>query len=234
MPLTDQTPVMVLSDHYLAVAVRTVDPGEFDFDAVTVDRGALLSEADLDALKEPYLRFKITDSGISPRAIPGHPNAVYTATSNEHNERGTISEDKGVRTAQVDKRMRKLDTALSEMAAPAWYGPSEAEITCICWGTTIGPLSEAVDRFNADRGRDAANVLHFSELWPLPTDAVNEALDRAGRLVAVEVNATAQLAALLRAQTGRSVDDTLLRYDGRAFTPEYILRILGIRHRLGR
>jgi 2-oxoglutarate ferredoxin oxidoreductase subunit alpha len=227
-----QTPVMVLSDHYLAVAQRTVDPEEFDFDAVTVDRGALLTEADLDALEEPYQRFKITESGISPRAIPGHPNAVYTATSNEHNESGMISEDKGDRIAQVDKRMRKLDTALSEIAPPAWYGPSEADTTCICWGTTIGPLREAVDRFNSAGG--SANVLHFSELWPFPTDAVNEALDRAGRLVAVEVNATAQLASLIRAQTGRSVDDTLLRYDGRAFTPEYILRMLGTRDRLGR
>jgi 2-oxoglutarate ferredoxin oxidoreductase subunit alpha len=70
-------------------------------------------------------------------------------------------------------------------------------------------------------------VLHFQDLWPFPTAAVNAALDRAGRVVAVEVNATAQLATLIRAQTGRSVDGTLLRYDGRAFTPEYILDRLG-------
>jgi 2-oxoglutarate/2-oxoacid ferredoxin oxidoreductase subunit alpha len=220
-----QTPVLVLSDHYLAVAVRTVDPEAFDFDAVHIDRGALLSEADLDAMQEPYRRFKITESGISPRAIPGHPKAVYTAASNEHNERGTISEEPDVRTSQVDKRMRKLVAATAEMAAPAWYGPSGAEITCVCWGTTIGPLCEAVDRFNAAGG--SANVLHFQDLWPLPADAVNEALDRAGRLIAVEVNATAQLATLIRAQTGRSMDGTLLRYDGRPFTPEYILERLG-------
>ena len=220
-----QTPVLVLSDHYLAVAVRTVEPTALDFDAVHIDRGALLSEADLDAMQEPYRRFQITESGISPRALPGHPKAVYTATSNEHNERGTISEDPEVRTAQVDKRMRKLVAATADMAAPAWYGPSEAEITCVCWGTTIGPLREAVDRLNAAGG--SANVLHFQDLWPLPTDAVNEALDRAGRLIAVEANATAQLATLIRAQTGRSMDGTLLRYDGRPFTPEYILDRLG-------
>jgi 2-oxoglutarate ferredoxin oxidoreductase subunit alpha len=232
-----QTPVLVLSDHYLAVAVRTVDPEAFDFDAVSIDRGALLSKADLDALEEPYLRFKITESGVSPRAIPGHPKAVYTSTSNEHNERGMISEEPADRVAQVDKRMRKLDAAVGEIAAPAWYGPAEAELTCVCWGTTVGPLREAVERYNAARRRagagGSANVLHFTELWPFPTDAVNEALDRAGKLVAVEVNATAQLATLIRAQTGRAMDDTLLRYDGRAFTPEYILRMLDIRRMLG-
>ena len=210
----------------------------FDFDAVHIDRGALLSQADLDGLEEPYLRFKITEAGVSPRAIPGHPKAVYTATSNEHNQRGMISEDKDDRTAQVDKRMRKLAAARTEMAGPSWYGPADAEITCMCWGTTIGPLREAVDRFNAPPSLGghggSANILHFSELWPLPIDAVNEALERAGRLISVEVNATAQLATLIRAQTGRAVDGTLLRYDGRAFTPEYILRMLGIRDRLGR
>jgi 2-oxoglutarate ferredoxin oxidoreductase subunit alpha len=221
-----QTPALVLSDHYLAVAVRTIDVEEFDFEAVRIDRGELLSEADLDALQEPYLRYKITASGVSPRAIPGHPKAVYTATSNEHIESGMITEEMSDRTAQVDKRMRKQAVAMAEMAAPAWYGPADAEITCMCWGTTIGPLSEAVDRFNAEGGR-SANVLHFSELWPLPADAVNEALDRAGRLISVEVNATAQLATLIRAQTGRAVDGTILRYDGRAFTPEYILDRLG-------
>jgi 2-oxoglutarate ferredoxin oxidoreductase subunit alpha len=220
-----QTPALVLSDHYLAVAVRTVDVESFDFDAVHIDRGALLGKADLDALQEPYRRFAITASGVSPRAIPGHPRAVYVASSNEHDERGAITEDMSMRTAQVDKRMRKLAAATAEMAAPAWYGPADAETTCACWGTTYGPLCEAVDRYNAAGG--SANVLHFQDLWPFPTAAVNAALDRAGRVVAVEVNATAQLATLIRAQTGRSVDGTLLRYDGRAFTPEYILDRLG-------
>ena len=75
----------------------------------------------------------------------------------------------------------------------------------------------------APGGNTRANMLHMSDLWPFPVDAVNEALKRAHRVVAVEVNATAQLATLIRAQSGRAVDDTLLRYDGRSFTPEYIL-----------
>jgi 2-oxoglutarate ferredoxin oxidoreductase subunit alpha len=218
-----QTPVLVLSDHYLAVAQRTVDLEAFDFKAVTIERGALLSGAELDALQEPYRRFQITPSGVSPRAVPGHPNAVYTSTSNEHSERGMITEEPDERTAQVNKRARKMTGMATEIHAPLLYGPPEAEVTYICWGSTFGPLREAVDRMNVSQGGSLANVLHFFELWPFPTKAVHGALERAKKTVAVEVNSTAQLATLIRANTGRSVDGVLLRYDGHAFTPGSIL-----------
>jgi len=88
----------------------------------------------------------------------------------------------GMRTAQVDKRMRKMTAATGEMSAPALYGPPKADVTCVCWGTTYGPLREAVDRLNAGGGTRAngthANMLHMSDLWPFPADAVNDALER--------------------------------------------------------
>ena len=59
---------------------------------------------------------------------------------------------------------------------------------------------------------------------PLGSQAVSEALETASNLVCVEANATAQLATLIRAQTGLAVDRTILRYDGRPFSPEYIVR----------
>jgi 2-oxoglutarate ferredoxin oxidoreductase subunit alpha len=60
-------------------------------------------------------------------------------------------------------------------------------------------------------------------LWPFPAKAVTAALESARQVVAVEVNATAQLATLIRSQTGRRVDGTILKYDGRAFTPEDVV-----------
>ncbi len=217
-----QTPALVLSDHYLAVAVRTLELDGFDFEAVEIDRGALLSAADLDALEGEYLRYRITDSGVSPRAVPGHPRAVYVAAGNEHDERGAITEEPEMRTAQVGKRQRKLIGMTGEMSGPYRYGPQEAEVAFVGWGSTYGPLREAVDRLNAEQtGR--ANLLHFVDLWPFPTEAVTAALKSARRLIGVENNATAQLATLIRANTGQTMDDTILRYDGRAFTPEYIM-----------
>ncbi len=233
-----QTPALVLSDHYLAVAVRTLELDAFDFDAVEIDRGELLSEAELDALDEDYLRYRITESGVSPRAAPGHPKAVYVATGNEHEESGAVTEEPEMRRAQVEKRQRKLMGMAEEMAGPQRYGPDEADVTFVCWGSTYGPLREAVDRLNNGQGglngrkqrglsgrkqMAQANMLHFVDLWPFPVEAANVAFDQAQRLVAVEVNATAQLATLIRSQTGRQMDSAILKYDGRAFTPEYIL-----------
>lgn len=217
-----QTPALVLSDHYLAVAVRSLELDAFDFDAVEIDRGELLSETDLDALEGTYLRYRLTASGVSPRALPGHPKAVYVAASNEHDERGTITEEPEMRIAQMDKRMRKMTGMAQEMSGPSRYGPQEAEITFVCWGSSYGPLREAVDRLNADQPA-RANLLHFTDLWPFPAAAATAALQLARRVVAVEVNATAQLATLIRSQTGFTVHDRILKYDGRPFTPEYII-----------
>jgi len=169
--------------------------------------------------------------------VPGHPKAVYVAAGNEHDESGAITEEPEMRTAQVEKRQGKLVGMAGEMSGPLRYGPPEAVVTFLSWGSTYGPLREAVDRLNAGLGRrpspnsgtGRANLLHFVDLWPFPTEAVTAALESARRVVAVEVNATAQLATLIRSQTGRQMDGTILKYDGRAFTPEYIIRVLSER-----
>jgi len=217
-----QTPALVLSDHYLAVGYRTVEPDALDFDEIHIDRGALLTRDELDTLQEPYRRYRITESGISPRAVPGHPNAVWVSTANEHDEYGAISEDAANRTAQVDKRTRKMEGADQEVEGPSWYGPEEAEVTFLCWGSTYGPLREAVDRLNGERpGR--VNMLHFSALDPFPLEATEAALEHAKRTIMVEGNSTGQMETLLRARIGRPVDSAIRKYDGRSFTPEYIV-----------
>jgi 2-oxoglutarate ferredoxin oxidoreductase subunit alpha len=218
-----QTPALVLSDHYLAVAYRTVEMDALDFDEIYIDRGALLSQEELEALNEPYRRFQVTESGISPRAVPGHPNAIWVTTANEHDEYGAISEDAANRVTQVDKRARKMTGAEADIPGPSLYGSEEADVTFLGWGSTYGPLREAVDRINEDQP-GKANMLHFSALHPFPLEATEAALERARRTVIVEGNSTGQIETLLRARMGRSVDGAIHKYDGRAFTPEYIVR----------
>jgi 2-oxoglutarate ferredoxin oxidoreductase subunit alpha len=69
-------------------------------------------------------------------------------------------------------------------------------------------------------------MIHFSEVFPLPDltafDYV-EVLKRAGRTICIENNATGQFARLLRDETGYSVTDMILRYDGRPFLVEELL-----------
>ena len=218
-----QTSALVASDHYLAVAYRTIERDGLNFDAVHIDRGALLTQEELNALEETYKRFEITESGISPRATPGHANAVWTTTANEHDEYGAVSEDAANRIAQVDKRTRKMTGADRDTPQPTRYGPDTAKMTFLCWGSTYGPLREAVDRLNAESSQKA-NMIHFSALEPFPVAAVEEALAQSQRRIVVEGNSTGQFETLLRARTGRSVDGAIHKYDGRAFTPAYIVR----------
>ena len=215
-----QTPVMVLSDQNLADGLRTIEPEALDFDAVTLERGALLSDSDLDALTEPYLRYKDTPSGISPRAVPGHPNAVWVTSSNEHAPDGSMDESPEIRILQVDKRARKMTGTDAIVPAPKVYGPATAEISLVCWGSTYGPTREAVDWLDGK-----ANMIHFSAVEPFPAGA-EKLLRDAHKLVAVEGNATGQLAALIRMRTGIQVDGLISRYDGRPFRAAYIVERL--------
>ncbi|BAS29393.1 2-oxoacid:acceptor oxidoreductase subunit alpha [Limnochorda pilosa] len=220
-----QTPVIVLTNGFLASSLETVDAQDLPFDEVRIDRGELLDAAALDGLEEPYARFRVTESGVSPRALPGHPKAVYTTPSDEHTEYGAFeSEDVANRLQQQPKRMRKLEAARAEMNGPSLYGPGEADVTLVGWGSTLGALQEAVDELNRSRP-GSANLLHFTDLWPFPASAEG-ALARARQLVVVEENQTGQFARLLRAETGRRPDHLITRIDGRAMTPDYILENL--------
>ncbi len=216
-----QCPVIVLADHYLATSLRDLPPEALDFGAVQVDRGALLRETDLNALEGEYLRHRITEDGISPRALPGHPKAVYATSSDEHDERGHICEEATNRIRQMDKRMRKLESARAEMRPPVRYGPEEADYTFLCWGSTYGPLREAVDLLNADGVR--ANLLHLVDVWPFPAEKVQAALAKAGKTIMVEGKHSGQMERLLRMETGHRVWAHIRKYDGRPFSPEYIL-----------
>ena len=217
-----QCPVIILVDKFLANSLRTIERDDFHFEAVKVDRGQLLTEQELDQLSDGYKRYAITETGISPRALPGHPKAVFVACSDEHAEDGHFEdEDPENRVRMMQKRLRKLEVAVEEMRAPALYGPQQADVTFIGWGSSCGPILEVVDRLNEEG--DKANFLHFTDIWPFPVEKVSSLLESAKYLVDVENNATGQFASFLSSYTGKKVDHKILRYDGRPFSPEYIL-----------
>ena len=216
-----QCPVVVMVDTFISSSLRTLDMDAIDFASVKIDRGATLTYEELDQLGDGYKRFQFTDTGISPRAILGHPSAVFVTASDEHDETGHITEEIENRVRMMQKRMRKLQEAEKEMRPPELYGPREAETTLVCWGSTYGACKEAADEINASGG--SANVLRFLDLWPLPEEAAAAALGGCRRTVVVEQNYTSQLAKLLRMTTGIQVDQTLNKYDGRPFAPEEII-----------
>ena len=215
-----QCPVIIMSDTYLSSQLRNVDKSHFDITGVKVDRGELLTDKQLDKITD-YKRHAFTESGISPRAIPGHRNGVYVTTSDEHTEYGYAVEDSETRIKMMDKRMHKYDAILQEMRAPEMYGDKDAEITFICWGSTYGAVREAVDTLRKNKTK--ANLLKFVDIWPFPEEKARPLLEKAKYLITVENNYTAQLANVIRRCTSIEVDAKILKYDGRPFSPEEIL-----------
>jgi 2-oxoglutarate ferredoxin oxidoreductase subunit alpha len=211
-----QLPVIILTDQHLASSHATVDP--LDLSQVTIDRGILFSEKEDDPLE--YMRHRVTKSGISPRAFPGLGKALVVTDCDEHDEEGHLTEDAGERTAQVQKRMRKLLSLEKEIGTPQRYGPKRAETTLIGWGSTYGVIHEAVDILRKEGA--SVNMLHLNELWPFPAKAVADAVSKARNSYAIENNATGQFARLIKAETGYDVSGRILKYDGRPFTPAYI------------
>ncbi len=221
-----QCPVVVATDQALAANLRSLDMDTVDPEAVEIDRGATLTPDDVDTLSEEYRRFRFSDDGISPRAMPGRETAVLTVPSDEHDEHGHINEEPEVRIRMMQKRMQKLKTAEAEIKPPLLYGPEDADLTLVTWGSTTGNCLDAADEINAAGG--SANVLQFIDIWPMPVDPVRHALDRCRRKVAVEQNYTGQLALLIRMTTGVAMDDVLTKYDGRPFSPREIIEGVGM------
>jgi len=223
-----QTPVIILGDTYLSDNRQSIPP--FDTTAVTVDRGKLVAEGDIathpEALGDDglYLRYKVTDEGVSVRALPGVTGALQVVNSYEHDEYGfgAQGEDAATRLAQNDKRMRKLELASKLAPPPALFGSpaAEADVSIVVFGTTKQPVRQAIEWLGRDGVRVA--LMQVVTLWPFPTDAVAEFLDASKRTMVIEGNHDGQLEGLIRQQCLRGVDERMHRYDGRPFSPEQV------------
>jgi len=210
-----QSPAFVLIDQYLADWSQAVVP----FDLKSLPEVARPGrEAPGPAV---YERFALTDSGVSPRLVPGFGEYLVCVDSDEHTPEGHITEDAGVRTAMVDKRLRKLRGLVADALPPDYSGDPEPEVLLVCWGSTLGAAAEAAGILRG-QGKKAA-CLHFSQVYPLVPETFLTHFERAGELVMVEGNATGQFAELIRAKTGTLIAKRILRYDGRPFTAKYIV-----------
>jgi 2-oxoglutarate ferredoxin oxidoreductase subunit alpha len=214
-----QIPAFILSDQYLSDSYFTTE--RFDTSRITIDRGQFFKEWNPEVQGE-YKRHLITDSGISPRLVPGGVGGFVTTDSDEHTEDGRITELAMVRIANVRKRLKKLELLRNEIEPPYMYGPTDAETILIGWGSTYGPIKEATEMLLDQGGK--VRMMHFSEIWPFPAQPVIEELGKAKLKVCIESNATGQLARLIRTETGMEIDARILRFDGRPITPNHILQ----------
>lgn len=216
-----QGPVFVMTDQFLADSYRAVEP--FDLSNLKHVQGG---NTTLKGISIPYMRYQLTNNGISPRLLPGVTDQLVVADSDEHTEDGHITENLTMRKKMVEKRLAKLHVLLQEIVPPIYVGEEGPEYLLVSWGSTYGPALMAGNLLR-ERNKAVAN-LHFSQVWPLNEAQFLNKLLAAKEVISVEGNATGQFARLLRRETGFHISRYVLRYDGLPITAEYILERLNI------
>jgi 2-oxoglutarate ferredoxin oxidoreductase subunit alpha len=228
-----QCPGLVLSDLLISEGTTSIDPRDLDF-KVKIDRGDIIFPNGNGDSANPfggandnaYLRYKNTDSGISPRAVPGVPGHIHVAATDEHDEDGTLISDEFTNPAKrrmmADKRARKMETVLSHIAPPKLVGPESAQVTLLGWGSTEGIIREAVEKLAAEEGI-VANQLAVRWIVPFHGDEITRLLTRSKRVIIVENNQSGQFARYLRSETGFSAHGHIRKYDGEPFMPHHIV-----------
>lgn len=200
-----QVPVIILTDQYYIDSFYNVPM--FDLTSVENHDYTVPSETD-------YQRFAFTQSGISPRSVPGNGSGLVNVDSDEHDEGGYITEDLAeTRPQMTHKRtVLKASTMEEEVHPPTYTGPSDASNLVVGWGSTKTALLEAVERI----GSSDIAVLHFSQVYPLPPN-LDEYLAGAENILTVEENSGGQFTKLLEQHTQRTIENNILKSNGLPF-----------------
>ena len=215
-----QIPVFILGDQYLNDSSWTADP--FKLEKKYNTRQSFITGKDLgDISPYQYKRYKITESGISPRILPGTSKQVLYADSDEHTEEGHITESAEVRLNMVNKRLKKMKGLKKEISLPKIFPDNTAERYVVSWGSTLGAVEEAVQQLQ----KKDLNIgyIHFSEIYPMRVDCFPSEIKEKADLISVENNATGQFAKFLKMETGISIEKKVLKFDGRPFSPQELV-----------
>lgn len=229
-----QTTVVFVSDKLLAN--NTICVPKFDESQMIVDRGEIVDaskvdQENMDEALAKFPRFKITENGISPRALPGMPGHIYWMTGDEHTEYGHITEDPPIRIPMHEKRMKKLDLAAREIPQDdqyKYYNPSGAAnppLTIVSWGSTKGVIQDAMRVLKDQHGLDV-DFLQIRLLNPFPSEAVAEYLKKAKRVVMVESSFGGQLSQLIAMRTGIQIEHEVLKWSGRPISETELVAAL--------
>jgi 2-oxoglutarate ferredoxin oxidoreductase subunit alpha len=218
-----QCPGIVLCDLLLSEGRLSVEPKYLNFHPY-IDRGELITSNGVETHEE-YKRYLITESGVSPRVIPGVPGYTHTVSSDEHDENGVLISDEytnaAKRRAMMEKRMRKMTGLEASVPPPELIGPRDADVTLIGWGSTYGVIEEACELLH-DEGI-SANQLQIRWLVPLHGDTIVEVLKGSRHTIIVENNYSGQFARYLRSETSFVPNGNIRKYDGEPFMPHHIV-----------
>ncbi len=211
-----QIPVILLSEANVAMSSTAIS--NFADQKIAIERGLVANPTEMT----PDMRYKITESGVSHRWLPGSSEAIYFANGDEHAEDGSLDESPET-SEMIAKRIRKLDTIKADMPDPEIFGPEIADITFIGWGSTKNTILDAMDQLVISNSTVTVNYMHYTYMYPLKTDKLLDFITKNKNVILIEGSATGQLADLITQKTGKILNNRMLKWNGRPFYVEDIL-----------
>ena len=229
-----QVPVILLSDTILAMRTERIarpNLSEIRLESRKLYEPSSHSDDGENGQSEKFKRYALTQTGVSAMSIPGQAGGQYVATGLEHSERGRPRYDPVSHQKMTEKRFRKLEAAVQDAPPADRFGDPSAEVGIVTWGSSLGPVAEAVEQ--ARELGIPVDAIAPKMLWPLPDHQLAEFV-RSKRVVIVpEVNYSGQFADLLAARYHREFVK-LNRYGGVPFKVAEILKaIQEVGHHVG-
>ena len=218
-----QIPAIILGDKYLLESHKSTEPFA---EKVEIDRGELYEDEEWTG--EEYKRYRITESGVSPRIVLGTKGATMLANGNEHDEHGFTTIDPVGVVAMAEKRFRKssgLADEISGLEPVKVFGTSAPDVTLVGWGSTKGPALEALRLL--EREGIGARFLQIVYMEPFPSEDFMKAMKGPGKSMLLETNITNQLGRLIKEHAGFEFDNVHSKYNGRPYSPGEITAMAG-------
>lgn len=195
-----QMPVVYLSDQYLADSIGMLP---------SIDFSNYEQRRYIQPTESSYERYRLNNTGISPRGVPGLGEGLVVSSSHEHDERGQSTESYQIREDMVKKRKQKVDLAISEAHAPKVMG--KGSIAIIGWGSTKYAISEVLKALNDQR------LFHVHFTWVHPLNPAHlEILKNTEINIVIENNVSGEFADILK-RYEIQIDHTILQSNGFPF-----------------
>ena len=218
-----QISVILMTDKQTMEALYTQQP--YDQERIVIDRGSLVTDpAKLKKLTSSDRYDPDAKDGISPRWLPGAKAATYVAQGDEHDAEGTVNEDADNAIKQIHKRMKKQDALKATLPEPELFGSENPETLLVGWGSTRSVVLDALKSEELKKKKIA--YLHYTYLWPLKTATFEKFTKLAKKTILIEGNYQGQLGILLRQQCGIEIPTKILKYDGRPFFYDELIRAI--------
>ena len=195
-----QTPVILLSDQHLSQRAQVMSRPDLS-QVEIVERKQ--PELNGSVTPEEFDRYEMTEDFVSPMPLPGRHDQHYVATGLEHDEHAHIDYSPEAHIRMTEKRHQKIESAVNEPGFVQRYGAEDAQLGLIGWGSSEGPILEALDRTLAKGYKVAALI--FKMLHPLPEKEARAFIESIPVVSVVELNASGQFANYLQGRLAVSL-----------------------------